>query len=141
MATQADYERAKAGVKDTETDGNAPLMAQLIMKLFDARTLGHVQHLGARTYASHMALGAFYDEIAAIADSICEAWQGTYGMLLTMPNPAPLGKDSPLKSLKTLREWIEANRVAACDDSEIQNLIDEATALIDSTMYKLKFLL
>jgi len=125
---------------DKETDGNAALMGKLVMKLFDARTNAHVQHLQARSYAVHMALGSFYDEIATIADSIAEAWQGTYQTILPFPNSTSLTRD-PLASLKTLREWIDENRATACDDSEIQNLIDEAVALIDSTMYKLKFLI
>lgn len=132
MATQK-------GAKDTETGGNAALMGKLVMKLFDARTNAHVQHLQAPTYAIHMALGGFYDEIASTADSIAEAWQGAYQTLLPLPAPGPLTRD-PLASLKMLREWIEENRAAACDDSEIQNLIDEAMDQIDSTMYKLRFL-
>ena len=124
---------------DKENDGNAALMGKLVMRLFDARTNAHVQHLQARSYAVHVALGGFYDGIASIADSIAEAWQGLYQKLLPLSNPVPLTRD-PLESLRTLRAWIEANREEACDDSEIQNLIDEAMALIDSTMYKLKFL-
>ncbi|MHB0965291.1 MAG: DUF5856 family protein [Bellilinea sp.] len=124
---------------DTENDGDATLMGQLVMKLFDARTSAHVQHLRAGSYAQHMALNSFYDEIAGLADSIAEAWQGAYQKKLTFPNPGPLTSD-PLASLKTLRTWIEDNRGAACDDSEIQNVIDEVMQLIDSTMYKLRFL-
>lgn len=126
--------------KDRENDGNSTLMGQLVMKLFDARTTGHVQHLRADTYAIHMALGAFYDEIATKADSIAEAWQGTYQKLLSFPDPAPLSRTDPINTIKTLREWVEANRAAACDDSEIQNIIDEAVELMDSTLYKLRFL-
>ena len=125
--------------KDVENDGNPALMGQLVMKLFDARTSAHVQHLQTRSYAQHMALGSFYDSIASTGDSIAEAWQGLYEQILPFLNPAPLTKD-PLTSLKALRQWIESNREAMCDDSEIQNLIDEAMDNIDSTIYKLKFL-
>jgi hypothetical protein len=126
--------------EDAENDGNNALMAQLVMKLFDARTNSHVQHLRATSYAQHMALNTFYDEIAGLADEIAEAWQGIYQQKLIFPNPGPLTPD-PLGSLKTLRKWLDDNRQEACDDSEIQNIIDETTQLIDSTMYKLKFLL
>jgi hypothetical protein len=42
--------------------------------------------------------------------------------------------------LKGLRRYIDDNRLAMTDCSEIQNLIDEAVALIDTTLYKLEFL-
>ena len=118
---------------------NPEVMAQLVMKLFDARTSAHVQHLATRSYSTHMALGGFYSEIGDKADSIAESYQGTTGALLSLPDPAPLEQD-PLASLQQLQLWIDQNRNAACSDSEIQNLIDEALDLINSTMYKLRFL-
>lgn len=136
----ANYPRDPAPGDHEESEHNNPeLMAELVMKLFDARTSTHALHLTATSYEVHVALGAFYDEIATIADVLAEAWQGAYQELLKFPDPAPLETD-PLASIKALREWIEENRAEACDDSEIQNIIDEAMQLIDSTMYKLRFL-
>jgi hypothetical protein len=125
--------------EDREEDGNNVLMAELVMRLMNAVTIAHVQHLGTKSYAVHMALNEFYQGIGENADEIAEKWQGAYGELLVFPNPAPLEKD-PLIFLRKLRFWIENNRGEACDDSEIQNLIDEAMALIDGTLYKLRFL-
>jgi hypothetical protein len=122
-----------------ETDGNMKLMAELVMRLLNARTIAHTQHLGTRSYAIHMALNEFYNDIGENADEIAEKWQGAYQQLLVFPDPMPLEKD-PLAFLKELRQWIESNRGEACDDSEIQNLIDEAMATIDGAMYKINFL-
>jgi hypothetical protein len=125
--------------EDREEDGNNVLMAELVMRLMNAVTISHAQHLGAKSYSVHMALNDFYNGIGENADEIAEKWQGAYGQLLEFPDPAPLEKE-PLAFLQGLRQWIEQNRAEACDDSEIQNLIDEAMALIDGTLYKLRFL-
>lgn len=115
------------------------IMAQLVMKLMDARTTGHVLHLATRSFSVHMALNDFYNGIGESADKIAEAYQGTAGVLLDMPATEGRDKD-PLLFLHRLQSWIDANRDEACSDSEIQNLIDEAMELIDSTLYKLRFL-
>ena len=115
------------------------LMGQLVMKLFDARTSTHVQHLQTESFAAHSALGGFYDGIVGLADGIVESWQGCYGEILQYPNPSAIQTD-PLSTLTELRSWIEANRYLACDESEIQNEIDAVLNLINGTVYKLKFL-
>jgi hypothetical protein len=38
----------------------------------------------------------------------------------------------------SLLQWIDANRQFITDDSELQNIVDEITGLINSTIYKLR---
>jgi hypothetical protein len=137
--TRVGFDPAYGEHEAGETGGNNKLMSELVMKLMDAKTNTHVLHLGTRSYAVHMALNSFYNDIGESADSIAEAWQGSYEELLQFPDPAPLQKDA-IAYLRSLRMWIDNNRDAACDDSEIQNLIDEAVDTIDGTLYKLRFL-
>ena len=119
--------------------------AELVMRCFAARTAAHALHLGTRSYAKHMALGDFYDGIAGLADSFAETFQGIYGLLKL---PAGGGYD-PAKDYKEgiallaeLRSWIQAKRrdIGSEKDTELQNIIDEIVALVDSTAYKLRFL-
>jgi hypothetical protein len=117
----------------------APNCGALIMELFHSSTNAHVQHLKTRSFSAHMALGNYYKEVLERADAIAEAYQGRYG-IIDYPNlPYKLESDS-IMMLKGLRRYIDDNRLAMTDCSEIQNLIDEAVALIDTTLYKLEFL-
>ena len=117
----------------------APNCGALIMELFHSSTNSHVQHLKTRSFSAHMALGNYYKEVLERADAIAEAYQGRYG-IIDYPNlPYKLESDS-IMMLKGLRRYIDDNRLAMTDCSEIQNLIDEVVALIDTTLYKLEFL-
>lgn len=117
-------------------------METLIAHLFLARELAHRAHLKARTYSVHMALGDFYNAIGEHADSITEAYQGRFGVLLDIPILTG-NQDSPI--LETLRahvEWLGSQRYIAVarEETAIQNMIDEAVGAYLSTIYKLTFL-
>ena len=117
----------------------APSCGALIMELLHSSTNAHVQHLKARSYAAHMALGNYYESIVEKADALAEAYQGRYG-IVDYPNlPYKLESDS-IMMLKGLRRYIDDNRMMMVQDSELQNLLDEVVALIDTTLYKLEFL-
>lgn len=115
------------------------LAAELVMTLFQARTIAHVMHLRTRSYAAHKALNEFYDEVVDVADAFAEAYQGVYGLLEFKPVAIKLPTDS-VAFLTGLRGWVDQNRKAVTDRAELQNLIDEIVDLIDSTIYKLRFL-
>jgi hypothetical protein len=117
----------------------APTCGALILELFHSSTNAHIQHLRTRSYAAHKALGEYYESVLDKADSLAEAYQGRYG-LIEFPNlPFKMESDSVMM-LKGLRRYIDDNRMAMVQDSELQNLLDEVIALIDSTLYKLEFL-
>jgi hypothetical protein len=96
-------------------------------------------HLGTRSFAAHKALGEFYEEIVGKTDSLAEAYQGRYGLINFPEVPFKREADAVIM-LKGLRRYIDDNRMMMVPDSELQNLIDEIVALIDSTLYKLEFL-
>ena len=114
--------------------------ADFVLTMLHAATNAHILHLQTRSFAQHMALGSFYEELTELADSLAEAIQGAQGEILRYPvdyfAPAP----TPLEELEELKEYVEQERGKVSDRSEIQNIIDEIAALIDSTLYKLKFL-
>ena len=49
--------------------------------LFLARDVAHSVHLNTRSYAKHVALNVFYDEIVGLADGFAEAYQGRKGLI------------------------------------------------------------
>lgn len=127
------------------------MMGELIALLFLARDLAHRAHLkvsGPGSYAAHGALGDFYGAIPGLADSIAEAYQGATETLLEIPlldGELPAGFSSGAQFIPVLREhleWIKANRYSAVprEETAIHNIIDEAVALYQSTIYKLRFL-
>lgn len=116
--------------------------ALLVMRCFNARTQAHVLHLAAKgpgSFAEHMALGEFYENISGLVDTFSEAYQGMSGELLKLP-AVPIKAQAALPMLEDLEQWIEENRSRVCNMTNIQNEIDSIVTLIHTTKYKLKFL-
>lgn len=126
---------------------------ELIAILFLSREVAHRAHLAANgngSYAAHIALNDFYDDVVENGDSIAEAIQGEYVELLTIPFISPftlntLNKDvygNALAELKMHKEWIDTNRYVAIpkEKTPIHNLIDEAVHIYETLIYKLSFL-
>lgn len=121
------------------------MIESLIAHLFFLREIAHRAHLratGPGSYARHVALGNFYDAIAAHGDTIAEAWMGRNAQLV---GDIPFVLDPPtgdiVADIEAQRDWIDANRDdASLMFSEIQNLIDGAVDEIDGVLYKLRFL-
>ena len=115
----------------------APSMGAFIVEMLHAGTNAHVLHLRTKSYAHHMALGDFYEGIVERADAIAETYQGRYGIIEYNAVPYKQEND-PIMLVRSLRRYVDDNREAVCSLSEVQNLIDEALALMDSTLYKLE---
>ena len=121
---------------------SAAVAGKYVALLFLARDIAHRVHLKTRSYAEHKALNEFYDEIVDRADDFAEAYQGCYNELLNIPLLTNEYKGNIVDVLMAQKEWIDANRYAAVpkENTAIQNIIDEAVGLYDSTLYKLRFL-
>ena len=110
-----------------------------VMCLLHAVTNTHILHLQSRSYSEHMALGDFYEGLDDLADSFIEQYQGKYGIIegytaeYELPTP-------PLEYLVSLSDYVKQAREYLPQDTELQNTIDEIASLIDSTLYKLRFL-
>jgi hypothetical protein len=117
-------------------------MENLISLLFLARDLAHREHLKTKSFAQHMALDSFYNEIIAKADAIAEAYQGAYELMKDIPITGFTGSVTIVETLQSHVAWIKENRYKVCskEDTCIQNLIDESVAIYLSTLYKLRFL-
>ena len=110
---------------------------RVINILFNARTNAHIAHLQTRSYAAHKALNEFYDGVLSIADSFAESAQVDHmlsgydlGSLYTGSITAYLkGQYTELLSIKSQFK-----------EGHLLQLIDDATELYASTIYKLSFL-
>ena len=120
-----------------------PLVGQFVSTLFASRTQAHVFHLQTPSFAAHKALNEYYDEIVGLTDSFVEGYQGKYGIITGYSNVALLEYESCeeiINYFTILSMYISKTREMVCQDSYLQNVIDEIVMLINSTIYKLKYL-
>lgn len=128
---------AKMASKSARKSGG---VASIVGTLFGARTQAHVFHLQTKSYSEHMTLGAFYDEVGDLLDSLVESYQGKYGIITEYSIPGVVsytGKGQLVSYLEGLCESIESDRVSV-EDSYLQNQIDTILELVESTKYKIK---
>lgn len=109
----------------------------LIATTFAARNQAHIEHWNSTSYAEHVALGDFYDEIIDLVDAFVECYQGKFGLVgkvKLVPSTQPI-----LEMLKEDAEWIEDNHMEICKDvAALGNLLDNITELYLRTIYKLE---
>lgn len=110
--------------------------AELVARCFAARTAAHFAHLRTKSYAAHMALQGFYEDVLDATDEFIECYQGVYGVVDGFPVvPAPTGEVLPIK---TLRDWLHDNRSAVSKGQpELGNLVDVISGVCDRAIYKL----
>lgn len=111
-----------------------------VLTLLHAATNAHLLHLKSRSYAEHMALGTFYQELPDLVDALAESIQGLTGELLEYPADYYQPADTAIQELEDLQEYVREERKNIPQDSEIQNATDNIAELINSTLYKLRFL-
>ena len=116
--------------------------ADLIGTLFLARDVTHSVHLNTRSYAKHVALNTFYDEIIDLADSFAEAYQGRYGLIGPISLMSSKKTSNVVQFLEASLADVEEMRYKVCkkEETALQNIVDEIVGLYLSTLYKLKFL-
>ena len=96
-------------------------------------------HFQTESYAEHKALQKYYEGITDLVDQFAEAYQGAYDKIKAYPDDFHLAKN-PQRYLKSLCDFVKEIRTELPKDTQLQNIIDEIAQLIDSTLYKLRFL-
>ena len=117
-------------------------LSAFIQNLLHCVTNSHLLHLQTRSYAQHMALGAFYTELEELTDALAEIIQGKYGLLTGYSANYDLPPTDPVAYLEQVSGYIEASRRSSWfpQDTNIQNEVDTIVSLVDSTLYKLRYL-
>ena len=115
-------------------------IGEFLLILMHSSTNTQILHRQTRSFSEHMALGAYYEEIIPLVDTLTEAIQGLQEEIIQYPadyySPAATG----LEELQSLKDYVKEERSELPKDTEIQNIIDEIAQLIDGTLYKLRFL-
>jgi len=118
-------------------------LKEMVSKLFHSETQVHMFHLQTKSqssFAEHMALGGYYDEIGDKLDSLIESYQGKYDIVKgykSFPFDDYKSCDQLITYFKELADMISKNR-KSIKESYIQNQIDGIEELIYSTLYKLR---
>jgi hypothetical protein len=115
---------------------------EMISLILHSRTQIHILHLQTKSFAEHKALNEYYDEIGDLVDGLVESYQGKYELLKGYKSYDIMNYKTPEMTIKYLQDLcskVESLR-KCCDDSYIQNQIDNVCQLINSTLYKLRFL-
>ena len=108
------------------------MIEQLIERMFALRDAAHIEHWKTDSYAQHMALGDFYEEVIDLTDKYVEAHQGTFGIIETESKDV-----SKLISDEII--WLNDNREAIAQGvSALENIIDEISGMHMKTLYKLE---
>lgn len=110
---------------------------QVVNMLFNARTNTHIAHLQTRSFAAHKALNEFYDAVVGIADSFAESAQ--VNGILTGYDLGKLYTGSIESYLKGQYTELMAMK-SQFKEGHLLQLIDDATELYASTIYKLTVL-
>jgi hypothetical protein len=144
-----DFEDNDTETEDSEDDGRDEQdvesnddFCEMICNILHSRNQAHVFHLQTKSYAEHKALNDYYDGVMDLFDGIVESYQGKYGIIKNFKT----FKIEQYKNCKKIISYferllniIDENRDSV-EDSYIQNQIDTVQELINSTLYKLKFL-
>jgi len=118
------------------------MAGKLIGLMFLSRDVAHREHLKTASYAQHMALGSFYDDIIGLADKLAETYQGRNGVIKDIPRMNDVAKGDIVTVLEQHLKTIEKNRCIDIPDKDtaLQNIIDEIVGLYLTTLYKLRTL-
>lgn len=130
------------GLLTEQKDNSKKDFTEMMSLLLHSKTQAHTFHLQCKSYAEHMALNNYYDSIDGLTDALVESYQGKYSILKGYKNyPIEDYKDttSTINYLKDLCDKVCDLRTC-CKDSYIQSQIDLVCELINSTLYKLRFL-
>ena len=128
--------------KKDEKETNNGDFAEMMSILLHSQTQAHTLHLQTESYSEHKALQNYYEGIDGIVDGLVESFQGKYGIIKgykSMNLQEWKSTEDTVKYMKGLCEKVIELR-DCCEDSYIQNQIDTVCELINSTLYKLRFL-
>ena len=129
-----------------ETENNGSDFKDVIAEILHSRTQSHIFHwqtTGEHSLAMHQALQLYYEGIVPLIDGFVESYQGKYGIMKGYKCPEGFSDfesgEALIKYFQDLETKIESNRDSV-KESYLQNQIDTFVELINSTIYKLKFL-
>lgn len=137
----ANDNKATMSSKDGDWDDNKSAV-EFFSKLMEGKVIAHILHLqtvGEGSDARHRALETLYKTLPDLADDVIEQYQGCYGLVRFELPKFKEPKDA-LEYVDGLYEFIEDNRYKVCDETHVQNSIDDICSLLAKIKFRLRFL-
>lgn len=116
------------------------MIEELAARVFQARDCAHRAHWKTKSYAQHMALATFYEDVIEHIDTLIEAYQGKNGLIGDFN--CETHSVAPNKMADYLAEeasWIATHRSEIADECPtMANLVDNLITVYHQTVYKLE---
>lgn len=114
------------------------MIEQLVARVFATRNAAHLAHWKTKSFAEHMALGSFYDDVIDKIDPLVEAYQGAFGLIGDV-EVKPVAPNDIVALLTQDVRWMKTNADEITKKvTALQNLLDNISETYLSTIYKLK---
>lgn len=115
---------------------NHDAIKKLLAMLMCGQVCLRLIHWNTTSYAEHKAIGKLYDSLADLTDTLAEAYMGIYGRFGNIPCSHGELPDASAY-VADMAQMVQALRIELPNDTQLQNIVDEIAATIDSTNYLL----
>jgi hypothetical protein len=117
-------------------------VAKFVSTLLASRNQAHIFHLQSTSYAAHKALQEYYEGIVDLIDSYVEAYQGKGDILRGYTNTFQVIEEEgrTINYFMSVSTFVDKIRTELPQDGALNNIVDEISALVLSTIYKVRFL-
>lgn len=108
-------------------------------KLKQAEVISHYWHLNTTSYATHKALGSFYDDITDLIDDLVE--EGTKGVPTPISIPPAILLnigDDHIAYFEELDSYLDTQLKLAKDNLSHQDLLLPIKHLVEKTLYRFR---
>lgn len=116
------------------------LTTEVFSTLLHAATSAHILHFGTDSLSVHLAMDTLYKKLPKLVDKLVEEWQGINQVVVGWPSGYSPPENDPPGFVQSVRDYLVANRGSLGSISEVQNRVDDILALLDNTLYRLKYL-
>lgn len=111
---------------------------QIVSMLLESRTQAHIWHLSTSSFAEHVALQSYYDDVVELIDTFVEQYQGRFGIIRQYDtlDKIEYNKRDILDYFTYIAEVSEVH--AETLPGHLKNVLEEIIGLIYQTIYKLR---
>lgn len=122
-------------------------MVGLVKTLLHAKNQAHIYHWSVKNYAQHKALQEFYMQITEDLDRLVEAYQGAFELIdFTSNEITSYESTDDIRKVITyfndlkykIDGWVEDKKKYS--DSLLNSIVEDIIELVNTTLYKLKYL-
>lgn len=118
------------------------MIEQLISRVFATRNAAHLTHWRTKSFAQHMALNEFYDNVLESLDALVEGRQGAFELIGDVPSSSVKVDGAVSTIIKRLEEdlvWVNDNRTKITEGlPSLDNLLQDMEGVYLKALYKLR---